>query len=318
MSHANQPTETTPPDVAWYFIQGDAPTGPLSEAELLAYAESGQVTPDTLVWQLDFDSWTEAAKVPLFAKSPVFRATVQRTPHQPSPPRPRSLDRATEKPHRSNPVHVPPEPIADDPHPLQELGDAVSDDELAEAVVDAQHVRELLKRTSYYSIETTIPPASYTTPPNAPTPFEAKFNELKRRYVYAGAGVLVVAATLLLVLRRHSNEQSSETTPHPARQESVTVLATTPATKPADNAAVSVPRSIENAAQLPVEGDPVIDAGALDPQLFRTKLERARLVFDEQCWSRYRVPGSRHTEESVDTSNDVDRSFWSSLRRRDD
>lgn len=64
---AAQPTPATPAPVQWYFALGGQRVGPLSQADLTARVQAGEVTAETLVWRSGMANWTPAAQMPELA-----------------------------------------------------------------------------------------------------------------------------------------------------------------------------------------------------------------------------------------------------------
>lgn len=64
--YAAQPTPAAPAPtpVQWYFALGGERVGPLSQADLMARIQAGEVTAETLVWRAGMANWTPAAQVP--------------------------------------------------------------------------------------------------------------------------------------------------------------------------------------------------------------------------------------------------------------
>ena len=56
-----------PPPVQWYFAVGGRRVGPLSQADLMARIQAGEVAGETLVWRGGMANWTPAAQVPELA-----------------------------------------------------------------------------------------------------------------------------------------------------------------------------------------------------------------------------------------------------------
>jgi GYF domain 2 len=48
------------PEVQWYYARNDQQFGPISAAELKQLADSGQLSPDDLLWREGMDSWATA------------------------------------------------------------------------------------------------------------------------------------------------------------------------------------------------------------------------------------------------------------------
>ena len=48
------------PEVQWYYARNDKQFGPISAAELKQLADSGQLSPDDLLWREGMDSWATA------------------------------------------------------------------------------------------------------------------------------------------------------------------------------------------------------------------------------------------------------------------
>jgi hypothetical protein len=316
MSQTNPPSDSNPQRVGWYYIHDDAPVGPLSDTDLLKAANLGQVTPDTLVWRHDFENWIEAAQVPLLTKSLVFRAAVKRALLNAKPTQSKTDLVPKETPSAENTEPVASKPVAEEVPLDQELGDAVGDDELSEAVVDAQQVREILQRTSYYPTERTIPPASYTTPPPVQLDQRPRIARFPKLSLFVGAGVLSVAATTLLILRTNRDELVIDYATEPTaeyRAQAQSSAISSPGSAQlktaisASETTLSANPTTNTIPALPNDSFVTIESGSLEPSLLRNKLERARPVFDAQCWSRYRVPGRQSPKNpSIEVTLSVD------------
>jgi len=61
------PTPPAPAPVQWYFALGGQRVGPLSQADLMARVQAGEVTAETLVWRAGMANWTPAAQMPELA-----------------------------------------------------------------------------------------------------------------------------------------------------------------------------------------------------------------------------------------------------------
>lgn len=82
------------PEVQWYYARNDQQFGPVSAAELKQLADSGELSPDDLLWREGMDSWDTAINLhDLFtgdatANTPTAEASatmVQPEPVQPPP-----------------------------------------------------------------------------------------------------------------------------------------------------------------------------------------------------------------------------------------
>ncbi|PHS02898.1 MAG: hypothetical protein COA78_20000 [Blastopirellula sp.] len=51
------------PEAQWFYAEGDIRKGPFSVAELKSIAQSGKVTPESLIWRSGFEEWVTAARV---------------------------------------------------------------------------------------------------------------------------------------------------------------------------------------------------------------------------------------------------------------
>ena len=321
MSQANPPNDLNPQRVGWFYIHDDAQVGPLSDVDLLKAANLGQVTPDTLVWRHDFENWIEAAQVPLLTKSLVFRAALKRALIKAKQTEPKTdfIPKEAPSAEHSEPAaskSVAEEPIAEEVPLEHELGDAVGDDELSEAVVDAQQVREILQRTSYYPTERSIPPASLTTPPPVQLDLPQRIARFPKLALVIGAGVLSVAATTLFMLRTNRDELvidyvTEPTAEYRAQAQPSAIISSgstqSQAALSAQDTTLFAQPTTNTIPALPKDSFVTIESGSLEPSLLRNKLERARPVFDAQCWSRYRVPGRASPKNpSIEVTLSVD------------
>ena len=64
---APAPPAPAPPPVQWYFAVAGQRVGPLSQADLAARIQAGEVTPETLVWRDGMANWAPAAQTPELA-----------------------------------------------------------------------------------------------------------------------------------------------------------------------------------------------------------------------------------------------------------
>lgn len=57
------------PAASWYVVIDGVPVGPLSDAQVIARLDGGDITGDTLVWQAGMKDWQPAGQaMPLVAK----------------------------------------------------------------------------------------------------------------------------------------------------------------------------------------------------------------------------------------------------------
>ncbi len=75
---------------AWYFLADGIRQGPVASAELKALAESGQVTPSTLVWKEGLPDWVEARSLTKLFPSDATPIVNPPPPPPPQSPRPAS------------------------------------------------------------------------------------------------------------------------------------------------------------------------------------------------------------------------------------
>ncbi len=58
------PAPAPPTSPQWYLVVGGQRVGPLSQADLAARAQSGEITRETLVWRAGMTDWTPAGQLP--------------------------------------------------------------------------------------------------------------------------------------------------------------------------------------------------------------------------------------------------------------
>lgn len=312
MTQQCPPKSSEPGAVAWYFVQDDAQVGPVSEASLLDAVNTGKIIPDTLVWQLDFENWVEAIEIPLLATHPLFcKPRHQRALPQPFPEHPEStMGRANAKPTASELAPSIPDPISESGHTLPDLGDALTDDEAVETTIDVAQAREILQRTSTYPPGRSIPPASHTTPPSSGrSPILERFFRVPERPIVVGAGVLSVAITAVFVRCSHVESRDFDNVRPLSPQVLKAPLAETTSAPVSSQSTISAVRVTRPPSPTTTKAAVIrIESGPLEPSLFESKLQRARPVFDAQCWIAYRVPGrSTPKNPSIDVSLSIDR-----------
>jgi hypothetical protein len=235
-----------PAEAQWYYQRDGVEVGPVSEPSLLARAKLGQITPDTPIWQAAIGRWREAKSVPLVAAHLGQRDELLET-------------------------DVPLEP--------QDLNEAVSDEEAAEPFVDIQQAREILKRSSVYPSERSIPPASHTP---MPTPVR-KLPRLPMgvpQLVGLGGACLIAATLVVVFVSRQPETPDYEAAPPAERRAS---LAATP------QGVIPIASNPTAKTEPPAESG-IVSAGSLDAQLLASQLQHALPILDRQCWERLRVP----------------------------
>ena len=280
----------------WYYQNDGAPVGPITEARLRYAAKYGQVKADTLIWQQDFDMWQEASKVPLTAKilgCPIDDIAGDTTTtccpvEVPTPAAPESAELQA----------PPPEASSDgDAGVVDALQDAVADDEAVEPVVDIAMAQAILDYASGRAAARSIAPTSLSTRPPSLYNIALGRGTLARVTTLAASVLLIAAATTLINHRTQttSTRASASAKPGPVRENSQPPPAAQP--PPGADTTVPAPRLSDPPAapSLPTTGEAsaIVVEGPLDAILFVHYLEHSQLVFDEQCWSQYRVPGNR-------------------------
>jgi hypothetical protein len=69
------------PSESWYYAIGGAQQGPVSTAQLIDLIRTVTVTPSSMVWKNDMDTWTEASNVATLIPHFQSRARSQANPH---------------------------------------------------------------------------------------------------------------------------------------------------------------------------------------------------------------------------------------------
>ena len=73
------------PEAQWYYADGDIRKGPYLVAELKSIAQSGKVTPESLIWRSGFEDWVLASRVKgLFVDEPLKESKQPETSPEPS------------------------------------------------------------------------------------------------------------------------------------------------------------------------------------------------------------------------------------------
>lgn len=331
MTDVRKSTVPRPTDVEWYYERDGVQIGPVAEETLMHAARLGEIKSDTLVWRDDQDEWMEAARIPrlAFIVGSIARPlTTGRTPvSRRADQTKEALDVTPLAPEAVPATEADPSP--DEPQQYAELHDAVAEEESAEATIDPVQVREILERTSRFpavgasqlrsdfpsrlSSGRWVPPASVATNP----PLAAAHGWSVQRIVVLSASSLLAAAVLILAVRGANSERSSSRatlSSEPARDPAQGSSPDAPASRATAMDAPERPPSAISAQELATSAantnaaDVVVEAGPLDGQSLSRRVTRALRVFDEQCWTRYRVPIGPITQNpSVRVELSIDR-----------
>jgi hypothetical protein len=326
-----------PSKVGWYYERDGTVVGPVTDARLRYAAKYGHIKPDTLVWREDLEQWIEAAHLPLTApvwnrqpSSPSIEPTSTairpiRIPVEADKPPPEEVTAASQV--QSQVTSFEDDTVVEEP-----LHDAVTDDEAAEPPIDIQMARAIVQRASGRPPELSIPPSSITNrPPPSLRPLSERakvqlsdFVGSPLRLSIGAACLLMVVAALVILLRPHARtQQATGVTPKaPVVVQHVSTSASSlsvPEAKPVSQPQSAVtgaatPASAANsetsqAPPLAVVPDKLVTVeGPLDVALFLQYLRRSTLIFDEQCWTVYRIPGVKAEDNpTVSVELDVDR-----------
>jgi hypothetical protein len=283
----------------WYYLQDGEHRGALTATELVLAAKRGEIKHDTLVWQKEFVEWVEAAFVPSLAEvlgkpsgevakgSPSSRADQVHALRADTP--------------RALPLIVEAEQAAADEVSGEELHDALSDEEAEEPSLDEEQIRILLERTSYLPRERSIPPAigGSIVPPAQIERIGLARKPTARSMAIVSSLVLAMGLALIVRASRtnrdlQQEERSSAANAPSLNNAKVTASKDVTTVKSSGSERAGVKNSPTPIGSIVHEaaarGDAWLEQGALDLTLLTRKVERARPVFDEQCWSKYQVP----------------------------
>jgi hypothetical protein len=336
MPDESNSTKPQPLKVGWYYERDGSVVGPVTDARLRYAAKYGHIKPDTLIWREDLEQWIEATKLPLTAavwnrlpSSPSIEPTSTeirpiRLPVESDKPPPEEMTASTDV--QSQVTTVEDDTVVEEP-----LRDAVTDDEVVEPHIDIQMARAIVERTSGRPPPPSIAPSSIT---NRPAPSLGPLRDAAKAQVTSllksprrlGIGavcvLMVVAALVLLMHPRAKSHQAVGITPKapaavqsPSAGDSLTVpLDANPAQQPAlavtpTGSTAASAESQQPAAAAVLSPDRLVTIeGPLDAALFAQHLRRSSLIFDEQCWTVYRVPGVKPDgHPSVNIEIDIDR-----------
>lgn len=304
MTYSSESTVPPAAAVGWYYLREGVRVGPLSERDLLDTATRGEITPDTLVWQPSFlQRWKPAASIPMIAVSLGCFGQLSR-------------DRSATWSRRTNqdqqPIRQTFSEAALQRLTPEDLGDAVNDEEAAEPILDTQQMHEILERASRYPPECSIPPATLrdSLRPAARSPKK----HLGVGYLFTigtGSVLIGVAGVLSLAIPRHSSEDAaprgSSEPRHEARLAALPKAHFAAAPIPSAAADGASQRQVTDAATTARTPRVSVSSGTLDAQAFETRLQRARPMFDRQCWDRLRLRldnVTEHPEVRVEISVD--------------
>lgn len=290
--------------VGWYYLCEGVQVGPLTERELLEAATRGEITPDTLVWQPSFlQRWKPAASIPMIAVSLGCFGQLSRD-------RSATWSRRTNQDQQQ--IRQTFSEAALQRLTPEDLGDALNDEEAAEPILDTQQMHEILERASRHPPERSIPPATLrdSLRPAAYSP--------KRRLGFGhllalgvGSVLIGMAGVLSLAIPWHSSEDAaprgSSQPRHAARLGMLMPANSAAAPTPSAVADGTPQRQVVETATAVRASRVSVTSGPLDAQAFETRLQRARPMFDRQCWDRLRLRldnVTEHPEVRVDVSVD--------------
>jgi hypothetical protein len=323
--HKNKPTIPRPTKAEWYYERQGLGVGPVAEHELRRAAREGYLTPDTLVWRLEFDDWKTAAHVPAIVAILTEAKRQSGIVHAPRVPSAETWSRV-----RSSSTQKPP-PATDEasdssnvvstaerkntlPASAYGLHDAVSEEEAREHKVDAGQVQEVLEhatRSGRWTQSSIVVAAS-----------ERRLFPASRELAVP-LWIVVTLAPIVLVFAgfyvlagnpKVATDVSSPAATRPAQttrslgvdvrlqgQESERAGAKPKQVVPRRTG--GTPPGARRSHSHSVE----VTEGPLDAALFERRLRRALPVFDSQCWDRLRVPvGEVAPDPSVRIEFEVD------------
>jgi len=191
---------------------------------------------------------------------------------------------------------------------IEELDDAITDEEAADPIIDVGQARAILERTSVFGLERSIPPASYVSVPAPERSGFGKGSRTVRQIAGAVAALAAIAALVVYTAREPDGlPEVKLAVPSAAGRRAVEDAQAAPKIAVSQHpkpAAVSV----DGHADVSPKQTVVVTQGPLDVQLVMNLLRHGLPMYDEQCWDKLRVPvGKVAKNPSIRVEFSVDR-----------